>query len=81
MQDMPEKIRAAGGNTSNLRQHLKDHHPVESSKISKDKPPKRRDDGCESQQTITDAFAKFQKYERGGKQWTPTQSQNAWPRI
>ncbi len=34
-----KKVRAAGGNTSNLRRHLKDHHPVESSKISKDKPP------------------------------------------
>ena len=81
--DMPtcklclKNVRAAGGNTSNLRRHLKDQHPVESSKISKDKPPKRRDDGCESgqstsqrqQQSITDAFAKFQKYERGGKQW------------
>ena len=28
-----KKVRAAGGNTSNLSRHLKDHHPVEPSKI------------------------------------------------
>ena len=72
-----KKVRAAGGNTSNLRRHLKDHHPVESSKISKEKLPKRQDDGGASrqstsqrqQQSISDAFQKYQKYERGSKQW------------
>jgi hypothetical protein len=74
------KVRAAGGNTSNLRRHIKDHHPVESSKIAKTKPDKRRADtanaGQSSESTsqrqqlsITDAFSKLQKYERGGKQW------------
>ena len=61
-----KKVRAAEGNTSNLRRHPKDHHPIESSKISKDE---RGNDDYQSQQTITDAFVKFQKYERGGKQW------------
>ena len=35
------KVRAAGGNTSNQRRHLQNHHPVESSKIAKAKPEKR----------------------------------------
>ena len=29
-----KKVRAAGGNTSNLQRHLRDHHPAESSKIA-----------------------------------------------
>ena len=29
-----KKVRVAGGNTSNLQRHLRDHHPGESSKIA-----------------------------------------------
>ena len=34
------KVCAAGGNTSNLHRHLRDHHPVDSSKIANAKPGK-----------------------------------------
>ena len=39
-----KKVCAAGGNTSNLRRHLQNNHPVESSKIAKAKPEKRQAD-------------------------------------
>ena len=38
------KVCAAGGNTSNQRRHLQNHHPVESSKIAKAKPEKLQAD-------------------------------------
>jgi tRNA (cytidine32/guanosine34-2'-O)-methyltransferase len=72
-----KKVCAAGGNTSNLRRHLQNNHPVESSKIAKAKPEKRQADTAgagqstsqNQQLSIADAFSKLQKYERGGKQW------------
>ena len=71
------KVRAAGGNTSNLHRHLRDNHPVESSKIANAKPGKRRADTAGAGQStsqrnqlpITEAFSKLQKYKRGGRQW------------
>lgn len=63
-----KKVSAAGGNTSNLHRHLRDHHPAKAQEVSKQ--TKRRQPATpQGQPSISQAFSKMQKYERGGKQW------------
>ena len=68
-----KKVSAAGGNTSNLQRHLRDHHPAKAQELGKQgqgpSKSKGRQPPTQGQSSISEAFSKMQKYERGGKQW------------
>lgn len=68
-----KKVSAAGGNTSNLQRHLHDHHPAKAQELGKQgqgpSKPKGQQPPTQGQSSISEAFSKMQKYERGGKQW------------
>ena len=68
-----KKVSAAGGNTSNLQQHLCDHHPAKAQELGKQgqgpRKPKGQQPPMQGQSSISETFSKTQKYKRGGKQW------------
>jgi hypothetical protein len=67
-----KKVSAAGGNTSNLQRHLRDH-PAKAQELGKQGQGPSKSKGqqppTQGQSSISEAFSKMQKYERGGKQW------------
>ena len=64
-----KKVSASGGNTSNLQRHLRDHHPAKAQEVEKQIPKRQQPATPQGQPSISQAFSKMQKYERGGKQW------------
>ena len=49
--------------------NLRDHHPVKAQEVEKQIPKRRHPATPQGQPSISQAFSKMQRYERGGKQW------------
>ena len=52
-----------------LQRHLRNHHPAKAQEVEKQTPKRRQPATPQGQPSISQAFSKMQRNERGGKQW------------